>query len=82
MALNREIYDNLTWGLELEMTGNSSPDSYKVEFVSPPLLAKDIEMYQEIVRKLRKAGFFESESCGVHIHVGVKDLPPMALLRK
>ena len=23
MALNREIYDNLTWGLELEMTGNS-----------------------------------------------------------
>lgn len=138
MALNREIYDNLTWGLELEMTGNSrqraaeviadffgtsyvyegthydkhsvtdslgrkwtvmsdasiiplqknrtsgritsAPDTHKVEFVSPPLLAKDIEMYQEIVRKLRKAGFFESESCGVHIHVGIKDLPPTTIV--
>ena len=135
MALNRQIYDNLTWGLELEMTGNSrkraaevlaeffgtnyvyegtgydkysvtsdgkkwvimsdasitplqkrngrvasAPDSHKVEFVSPPLLAKDIEMYQEIVRKLRKAGFFASESCGVHIHVGIKDLPPTTIV--
>ena len=136
MALNRDIYENLTWGLELEMTGNSrlraaevladffgrsyvhegthydkysvtdsegrkwtvmsdasitplqkrngrvvsAPDSHKVEFVSPPLLAKDIEMYQEIVRKLRKAGFFESESCGVHIHVGIKDLPPTTIV--
>ena len=136
MALNREIYDSLTWGLELEMTGNSrqraaevlaeffdrsyvyegthydkysvtdsagrkwtvmsdasitplqkrngrmvsAPDTYKVEFVSPPLLAKDIEMYQEIVRKLRKAGFFESASCGVHIHVGIKDLPPTTIV--
>lgn len=136
MALNREIYESRTWGLELEMTGQSrqraaevladffgrsyvyegtgydkysvtdsegrkwtvmsdasitplqkrngrmvsAPDTYKVEFVSPPLLAKDIEMYQEIVRKLRKAGFFESSSCGIHIHVGIKDLPPTTIV--
>ena len=130
MALNREIYDSLTFGAEIEMTGNSrqraaevlaeffgtnyvyegtgydkysvtfdgkkwvimsdasitplqkrngrvvsAPDSYKVEFVSPPLLAKDISMLQEIVRKLRKAGFFESESCGIHIHCDVSRYP-------
>lgn len=131
MALNREIYDSLTFGAEIEMTGNSrlraaevlaeffgtnyvyegtgydkysvtdsesrkwtvmsdasitplqkrngrvvsAPDSYKVEFVSPPLMAADISMLQEIVRKLRKAGFFESESCGIHIHCDVSRYP-------
>lgn len=138
LTLNRQIYDNLTLGLELEMSGQSrrraaeviadffgtsyvyegpggydkyiitdsegrkwtvmsdasivplqknragtvisAPDTHKVEFVSPPLLAKDIEMYQEIVRKLRKAGFFESSSCGIHIHVGIKDLPPTTII--
>lgn len=130
------LYDELTWGLELEVTGNTrcaaakvlqdffgvsyvhegggydkytvtdregrkwavmrdasitplkksggavvgASDLYKVEFVSPPLLAKDIEMYQEIVRKLRKEGFFASETCGIHIHVGIKNLPPKTIV--
>ena len=124
------LYDELTWGLELEMTGNtrcaaakvlqdffgvayvhegthydkysvtdrngrkwvvmsdssitplkkvngtirSASDLYKAEFVSPPLYARDIPMYQEIIRLLRKAGFFPSETCGIHIHIGVEGL--------
>jgi len=47
----------------------SAPDTHKVEFVSPILFPKDLKLYQEIVRKLRKAGFFESSSCGIHIHI-------------
>ena len=58
----------------------SAPDTHKVEFVSPILFPKDLKLYQEIVRKLRKAGFFESSSCGIHIHIGVKDLPPTTIV--
>lgn len=131
MPLNREIYDSLTWGLELEMTGQSrkraaevlaeffgtnyvyegtgydkysvtdsngrkwtvmsdasitplrklnsrvvpADETFKVELCGPPLVAADIPMFQEIVRKLRKAGFFESESCGIHIHCDVSRYP-------
>ena len=58
----------------------SAPDTHKVEFVSPILYPKDLPLYQEIVRKLRKAGFFESSSCGIHIHIGIKDLPPTTIV--
>ena len=55
-------------------------DLYKVELVTPPLYASEIPMLQELIRKLRKAGFFESESCGIHIHIGIKDLPPQTIV--
>ena len=55
-------------------------DLYKVELVTPPLYANEIPMLQELIRKLRKAGFFESESCGIHIHIGIKDLPPQTIV--
>ena len=47
----------------------SASDLFKDELVSPPLMISDISEYQEIIRLLRKAGFFPSETCGVHIHI-------------
>jgi hypothetical protein len=44
--------------------------TYRVEVVSPVCKYEDIETIQEIVRALRKAGAFENESCGIHIHIG------------
>lgn len=44
-------------------------DEYKVEFVTPPLNYEDIELLQNIVRKLRENGAKANSSCGIHIHV-------------
>ncbi len=44
-------------------------DEYKVEVVSPKCEYKDIEIIQEIVRKLRGEGAIANESCGIHIHI-------------
>jgi len=46
---------------------------HSVEFVTPILTYKeDIELLQEIIRALRKAGAFANPSCGIHIHVDGK----------
>ena len=47
-------------------------DSEKCEMVTPILHYKDIEMLQELVRKLRKAGAKSdaTRGCGIHIHIG------------
>ena len=43
---------------------------YSVELVSPILTyQEDIETLQELVRRLRKAGAFTNNSCGIHIHL-------------
>jgi len=47
-------------------------DEYKVELVSPILAYReDINILQELVRKLRKAGGFSGSGsgCGIHIHL-------------
>ncbi len=44
-------------------------DNFKVEVVSPILEYKDIEMVQEIVRRLRQAGAIDSEKTGFHVHI-------------
>ncbi|MCM1221909.1 MAG: amidoligase family protein [Lachnospiraceae bacterium] len=49
--------------------GNASIDEYKVEFVTPPLNYEDIELLQDIIRKLRENGAKSHRSCGIHIHV-------------
>ena len=49
--------------------GNDSTDEYKVEFVTPPLKYADIELLQNIIRKLRENGATSHRSCGIHIHV-------------
>lgn len=48
---------------------DSSMDEYKVEFVTPPLGYDDIELLQNIIRKLRESGAKSHSSCGIHIHV-------------
>lgn len=49
--------------------GNAPMDEYKVELVTPPLNYNDIELVQNIIRKLRESGAKSHESCGIHIHV-------------
>lgn len=55
----------------------SADRDYSVELVSPILTYEaDIETLQELVRKLRKAGGFANNSCGIHIHLdGVSHTP-------
>ena len=51
----------------------TAADRYSVELVTPILTYEnDIEMLQEIVRTLRKAGAFTNDSCGIHIHLDGK----------
>lgn len=48
----------------------SASDAYSVELVSPILTYReDIDTLQELVRKLRQAGAFANNSCGIHIHL-------------
>lgn len=44
-------------------------DEYRVEFVTPPLKYEDMELLQDIIRKLRESGAKSHSSCGIHIHV-------------
>lgn len=55
----------------------TSDRSYSVELVSPILSYRaDIDTLQELVRKLRRAGGFANNSCGIHIHLdGAKHTP-------
>ena len=57
---------------EKKENGNkrSAGGTYSVELVSPILTyQEDIETLQQLVRKLRKAGGFANNSCGIHIHL-------------
>ena len=50
------------------------PDEQKCELVTPILTYADMEMFLELLRKLRKAGMKScpARGCGLHIHVGLK----------
>lgn len=52
------------------------PDSRKCELITPILKYEDMEMFQELLRRLRKAGMVSTpeQGCGVHIHIGLKGL--------
>ncbi len=69
--------DNRIWKLMSDASINSQMKengrtlsthrSYSVELVSPILTyEQDINILQELVRKLRKAGGFVNNSCGIH----------------
>lgn len=47
----------------------SADNTYSVELVSPICRYEDIEVIQELVRKLREAGMRVNSSCGIHIHL-------------
>ena len=57
---------------DVSITG---PSDQKCELVTPILEYDDIEMLQELLRRLRKAGAVSNPNngCGVHIHVSRKD---------
>ena len=62
---------NRSWNIVRDGSIAESPngDAYKVEIVSPILTYDDIEIIQEILRKLREKGAKANSSCGIHIHV-------------
>lgn len=57
------------------------PDSQKCELVTPILTYYDIEVLQELIRRLRKAGAKSdaTRGCGVHIHIGANSHTPQTL---
>ena len=59
----------------------SGPDSEKCELVTPILTYADMELLQELIRRLRKAGAKSdaTRGCGVHIHIGAKGHTPQTL---
>ena len=59
----------------------AGPDSEKCELVTPILHYEDIELLQELARRLRKAGAKSDYSigCGVHIHIGAQGHTPQSL---
>jgi hypothetical protein len=69
--------DNRVWKVTRDSSINptrnddtyASLDDYKVEFVTPPLHYNDIDLLQNIVRKLREVGAKANSSCGIHIHI-------------
>lgn len=86
----RNIVDNegRTWKIMRDSSihqqrkdGGIATDNYKVEFVTPPLQYKDLELLQEIVRALRAAGGMTNSSCGIHIHVDGANHNPQSLCR-
>lgn len=56
-----------------------SDKTYKVEMVTPILRYSDIELLQELVRELRRAGGRVNDSTGLHIHVGGESFTPQHL---
>lgn len=52
----------------------SGPDDQKCEMVTPILKYDDIELLQELIRRLRKAGAISHAGvgAGVHIHIGAQ----------
>lgn len=68
------------WKFSRDVSING-PDEQKCELVTPILEYTDIELLQELCRKLRKAGAKSdaTRGCGVHIHIGAKGHTPQTL---
>ena len=63
--------DGREWKFQKDVS-ISGPDSEKCELVTPILHYSDMELLQELIRRLRKAGAKSdaTRGCGVHIHIG------------
>ena len=72
--------DGREWKFQKDVS-IAGPDSQKCELVTPILTYADIELLQELVRRLRKAGakIDATRGCGVHIHIGAKGHTPQTL---
>ena len=67
--------DGRQWTVE----SDGSVTDPSAEVVSPVCRWEDIEMVQEVVRALRRAGAKADASCGIHIHVGLGEHTPQSL---
>ena len=72
--------DGREWKFQKDVS-IAGPDSEKCELVTPILHYEDIELLQELARKLRRAGAKSDYSigCGVHIHIGAQGHTPQSL---
>ena len=52
---------------------------HQAEVVSPILKYDDIDILQEVVRAVRKAGARANDPCGIHIHIGAQPFDARAL---
>ena len=59
----------------------AGPDDERCEMVTPILHYEDVEILQELCRRLRKAGAKSdaTRGCGVHIHIGANGHTPQTL---
>lgn len=72
--------DGREWKFQKDVS-IAGPDNQKCELVTPILTYADMELLQELVRRLRKAGAKSdaTRGCGVHIHIGAKGHTPQTL---
>ena len=72
--------DGREWKFQRDVS-IQGPDSEKFEMVTPILRYSDIELLQELCRRLRKAGAKSdaTRGCGVHIHIGAQGHTPQTL---
>ena len=72
--------DGREWKFQRDVS-IQGPDSEKCEMVTPILRYSDIELLQELCRRLRKAGAKSdaTRGCGVHIHIGAQGHTPQTL---
>lgn len=71
---------NREWKFQRDVS-IAGDDAHKCEMVTPILTYDDMELLQEIIRRLRKAGARSdaTRGCGVHIHIGAKGHTPQTL---
>ena len=67
--------DGRQWTVE----SDASVTNPSAEVVSPVCRWEDIEMVQEVIRAIRRAGAKADSSCGIHIHIGLGDHTPKTL---
>ena len=72
--------DGREWKFQKDVS-IAGDDAHKCEMVTPILKYEDMELLQELIRKLRKAGAKSdaTRGCGVHIHIGAQGHTPQTM---
>lgn len=72
--------DGREWKFQKDVS-IAGADNEKCEMVTPILTYSDIELLQELIRQLRRAGAKSdaTRGCGVHIHIGANGHTPQTL---
>ena len=73
-----QMADGRVWNIVPDGSLNGSVNG---EIVSPILTYADLDMLQNVVREVRKAGAVADDSCGLHVHTSSEDLDPRGIAR-